>query len=116
MSQSADHAWSVARNRGMGAARRADALRFSSSALTLTPPAQDVRVLLSQRERQVLLVWLSSDSKVEAAQTLYLSVGTINTHLTRIRAKYAAAGRPAPTKAALFARALQDGLTQLGDW
>jgi hypothetical protein len=32
-----------------------------------------------------------------------------------VRAKYASVGRAAPTKAALIARALQDGLLRVGD-
>lgn len=74
-----------------------------------TPP-------LSAREVEVMIAWFASDSKTEAARSVHISVGTINTHLTRIRHKYSAVGRPAPTKAALFARALQDGLTKLDDW
>ncbi|WP_336620140.1 LuxR C-terminal-related transcriptional regulator [Rhodococcus sp. G-MC3] len=74
-----------------------------------TPP-------LSAREVEVMLAWFASDSKTVAARSVHISVGTINTHLTRIRQKYAALGRPASTKAALFARALQDGLTGLDEW
>lgn len=68
------------------------------------------RPRLSNREREVLLNWFRTESKAFVAQQLYVSVGTVNTHLERIRAKYAAAGRPAATKAALVARAIQDGL------
>ncbi|KQU59140.1 LuxR family transcriptional regulator [Rhodococcus sp. Leaf278] len=71
---------------------------------------------LSAREIEVMLAWFASDSKTVAARTVYISVGTINTHITRIRQKYAAVGRSAPTKAALFARALQDGHTHLSEW
>jgi hypothetical protein len=35
--------------------------------------------------------------------------------LSRIRAKYSAVGRTAPTKAALLARALQDGFIDIDD-
>lgn len=70
---------------------------------------------LSEREVEVLVHWLRSDSKSDVARELFLAVGTINTHLTRIRAKYAAVGRPAGTKAALVARAIQDGLLDLED-
>ncbi|AYA24461.1 DNA-binding transcriptional regulator, CsgD family [Rhodococcus rhodochrous J3] len=75
-----------------------------------------VRPLLSAREKEVLLTWLAADSKTEAARRLFISVGTLNTHLQRIRLKYAAAGRDASTKASLLARALQDGLTTLDEW
>ncbi|MFD6101168.1 response regulator [Nocardia salmonicida] len=69
-----------------------------------------IRPKLSDRERQVLLIWFQTESKVMVAQQMYLSVKTVDTHLARIRTKYAAVGRPAPTKAALVARAIKDGL------
>ncbi|GGF91821.1 hypothetical protein GCM10007304_02230 [Rhodococcoides trifolii] len=68
---------------------------------------------LSAREVEVLLAWIRCDSKPAVAASLFLSLGTVNTHMTRIRAKYAAVGRPAPTKASLVARALQDGLIDI---
>ncbi|MGC4989842.1 helix-turn-helix transcriptional regulator [Nocardia salmonicida] len=70
---------------------------------------------LSPRELEVMLAWILSDSKSEVCQTLYLAPGTVNTHLTRIREKYGRVGRPAPTKAALLARALQDGHLRLDE-
>ncbi|MFE7741503.1 LuxR C-terminal-related transcriptional regulator [Nocardia sp. NPDC057455] len=73
------------------------------------------RPALSSREIEVLLAWIASDSKVEVSRRLYISLGTVNTHLARIRDKYAAVGRPAPTKAALVARALQDALIDIED-
>ncbi|MET9025585.1 helix-turn-helix transcriptional regulator [Nocardia sp. NPDC004168] len=81
------------------------------------PPtlASRERPALSSREIEVLLAWIASDSKVEVARRLYISLGTVNTHLARIRDKYAAVGRPAPTKAALVARALQDALIGIDD-
>lgn len=82
----------------------------------LAPLPNPIRPALSDREREVLLAWFRSDSKEEAARSLYIAIGTMNTHITRIRTKYIAVGRPAATKAALFARALQDDLTQLDDW
>ncbi|MFZ2527740.1 MAG: LuxR C-terminal-related transcriptional regulator [Rhodococcus sp. (in: high G+C Gram-positive bacteria)] len=74
------------------------------------------RPLLSAREVEVLLTWLAADSKSQAARELFVSPSTLNTHITRIRLKYASVGRSAPTKAALFARALQDGLTTIDEW
>lgn len=73
------------------------------------------RPILTQREIQVLTGWIKCDSKVDVAKSLFLSLGTVNTHLTRIRAKYAAVGRPASTKASLVARALQDGLLDINE-
>lgn len=71
---------------------------------------------LSSREIEVLLAWLGADSKEDAATALFISASTVSTHLARIRAKYAAVGRDAPTKTHLFARALQDGYTSLDRW
>lgn len=68
------------------------------------------RPTLSARERQVLISWFQTESKELVASNLFITVATVNTHLKRIRAKYAAAGRPASTKASLVARAIQDGL------
>ncbi|MER7450791.1 LuxR C-terminal-related transcriptional regulator [Nocardia beijingensis] len=79
------------------------------------PLGRRPRPVLSSREIEVLLAWIASDSKVEVGQRLFISLGTVNTHLTRIRDKYAAVGRPAPTKAALVARALQDALIDIDD-
>ncbi|KAF0845273.1 regulatory LuxR family protein [Nocardia caishijiensis] len=68
---------------------------------------------LSAREREVLRTWLLSESKTQVAEQLFITRGTINTHLSRARCKYAAIGRDAPTKSALLARALQDGIVGL---
>lgn len=74
------------------------------------------RPALSRREVEVLLAWLAADSKDEAAARLYISASTVSTHISRIRTKYATLQRPAPTKAHLLARALQDGFTTLDEW
>ncbi|MBY4572340.1 helix-turn-helix transcriptional regulator [Gordonia paraffinivorans] len=70
---------------------------------------------LTAREIEVLRTWMLVDSKPAVAKELYISLGTVNTHLTRIRAKYAEIGRPAPTKASLVARAIQDGIMSLDE-
>lgn len=77
--------------------------------------AELLRPVLTQREVEVLRAWLMLDSKLSVAQTLFIAMGTVNTHLTRIRSKYADVGRPAPTKASLVARAVQDGLISLDE-
>ncbi|ROZ98650.1 DNA-binding response regulator [Gordonia sp. OPL2] len=74
------------------------------------------RPVLSSREVEVLLAWLAAESKDEAASALFISASTVSTHLARIRAKYSAVGRDAPTKTHLLARALQDGYTSLDRW
>ncbi|MFC4128124.1 LuxR C-terminal-related transcriptional regulator [Nocardia rhizosphaerae] len=76
---------------------------------------QPIRPALSPREREVLVGWILSDTKSDACAKLHIATGTMNTHLERIREKYERAGRPAHTKAALLARALQDGYLRLSD-
>lgn len=70
---------------------------------------------LAPREKEVLIAWFRTDSKDGVARALHIAPTTVRTHLQRVRAKYAAVGRPAPTKAALVARALQDGLIHVND-
>ncbi|GGV96812.1 hypothetical protein GCM10015535_66930 [Streptomyces gelaticus] len=73
------------------------------------------RPALSARETEVLVEWFQSESKDFVGQRLGISPRTVNTHLEHIRVKYAMIGREAPTKAALLARAIQDGLVQVDD-
>lgn len=73
------------------------------------------RPALSARETEVLVEWFQSESKELVARRLGISPRTVNTHLEHIRIKYAMSGREAPTKAALLARAIQDGLVRLDD-
>ncbi len=68
---------------------------------------------LSKREREVIRAWVTTETKSAAAKTLFLAEGTLSTHLARVRQKYEIAGRPARTKSALLARALQDGIVEL---
>jgi DNA-binding CsgD family transcriptional regulator len=71
---------------------------------------------LTTREVEVLRSWVRHDSKSSAASELFITAATVNTHVNRIRAKYSASGRPANTKAALLARALQDGYVTLDEF
>jgi DNA-binding CsgD family transcriptional regulator len=85
---------------------------------TLPPELSEplrARPELAPREREVLLAWILCDNKNDVASQLEISATTVRTHLQRIRDKYAAVGRPAPTKAALLARAIQDGLIDVND-
>jgi DNA-binding NarL/FixJ family response regulator len=71
------------------------------------------RPKLAPREREVLIAWCRTRSKEVVAAQLHIAPATVRSHLQRIRAKYAAVGRSAPTKSALFARALQDGFINI---
>jgi DNA-binding NarL/FixJ family response regulator len=82
---------------------------------TLATDTRPGRPRLSSREIAVLLEWFRSESREVVAKGLNLSVHTVNTYLDRVRVKYARMGRAAPTKAALVARALQDGLIGIDD-
>ena len=73
------------------------------------------RLNLSDREKQVLRGWLRSDNKEEVARALQIAPTTVRTHVQRVRSKYASAGRPAPTKATLLARAIEDGIVGISD-
>ncbi|MCV7219552.1 response regulator transcription factor [Mycolicibacterium elephantis] len=73
------------------------------------------RPRLTERERQVLVAWFRTENKDVVARKLNIEATTVRTHLQRVRAKYAAIGRPASTKAALIARAIQDGILSVDD-
>ena len=73
------------------------------------------RPTLAPREKEILLAWFRTDSKEEAARRLSIAPSTVRTTLQRIRAKYAATGRPATTKTALVARAIEDGIIGIDD-
>lgn len=70
---------------------------------------------LAPREKEVLIAWFRTESKDVVARQLQIAPTTVRTHLQRVRAKYAAVGRPATTKAALVARAIQDGIVSVDD-
>ncbi|MFG1929733.1 LuxR C-terminal-related transcriptional regulator [Mycobacterium sp. NPDC048908] len=71
------------------------------------------RANLAPREKEVLVAWFRTESKDLVARQLQIAPTTVRTHLQRVRAKYAAVGRPAATKAALVARAIQDGIVNV---
>jgi DNA-binding NarL/FixJ family response regulator len=107
-----------------GPAHLIAAIRAAAANLPYTPPAlaraigddtRHGRPRLTAREIDVLLNWFAAESKEMVARKLGLSVSTVNTYINRVRIKYANAGREAPTKAALVARAIQDGLVRLED-
>ena len=69
------------------------------------------RPALSQRQREVLLAYVSSgDLLPTIARRLGMDPESVKTHLRRVRGKYAEIGRPAPTRRDLYERAMEDGL------
>jgi DNA-binding NarL/FixJ family response regulator len=67
---------------------------------------------LSPREQEILGLYASGETAVSVALRTGLSRETIADYITRIRKKYAAAGRPAASRVDLFRRALEDGLVE----
>ncbi len=68
---------------------------------------------LSPQERRALVLYASGLPLKTVARQLDISVETAKTYLTRVRDKYASAGREARTKIALHQRAVEDGLLGL---
>ena len=89
-----------------------DRLRYFGSAAD-TPDRRHPN--LTPREREILIAWIHDDNKDAVARRFSISAATVRSVVQRVRVKYAAVGRPAPTKAALVARALQDGLVKIDD-
>ncbi|MBN6041054.1 response regulator transcription factor [Amycolatopsis sp. 195334CR] len=73
------------------------------------------RPRLSPRETEVLRAWFASSSKELVAAKLHITVKTVDTHIARVRVKYANAGRAARTKSELVTRALDDGVITLAE-
>lgn len=102
----------------IGAVRAAaDHLPYLTPALggTLGTDPRAHRPQLSPREIDVLIQWFHCESKEMVGHKLGLSARTVGSYIDRVRIKYANVGRPAPTKAALVARAIQDGLVSPHD-
>jgi DNA-binding CsgD family transcriptional regulator len=68
------------------------------------------RPQLSKRQVDVLTAYGRSNALLDVvARELDITPETLKTHLRRIRAKYAAVGRAAPTRRDLYVRAIEDG-------
>lgn len=65
---------------------------------------------LTPRESQVLGLYASGETAEQVSELLFISRETVIDHIRRIRGKYAAAGRPSPTKVDLYRRAVEDGM------
>ena len=73
------------------------------------------RPRLSGQEVQALRLWFQLPKKLSVATEMRISVDTVDQYISRARVKYAAAGRPAMNKAAMVARAIEDGLVRPED-
>lgn len=64
---------------------------------------------LSERQLEVLELYASGEPAKRVGRMTGLAQDTVNDYLGRIRVKYQAVGRPAPTKTDLYRRAQEDG-------
>lgn len=64
---------------------------------------------LTKREADVLTRYAMGETAEMVGAALFVTRETVHDHIRRIRSKYNAAGRPAPTKVDLFRRAVEDG-------
>lgn len=83
-----------------------------ASAIEGDPAFTDAQ--LSLREREVLQLYAAGLPLKEVARRLGIAYSTAKENISRVRAKYVEAGRPAPTKIDLLHRAVEDGLIAHG--
>jgi DNA-binding NarL/FixJ family response regulator len=86
-----------------------------SQARAILADQHPARPALSQQERQALLLWFQGMSKASVGRRMSISENTVRQYINRARAKYAATGRTAPSKDALLARAIEDGVIKPGE-
>jgi len=86
-----------------------------STAGAMWADARPDRPQLSAQERTALLLWFQGMSKASVGSRMNISAHTVTQYINRARIKYAKVGRAGPTKAALLARAIEDGLIRAED-
>jgi two-component system, NarL family, nitrate/nitrite response regulator NarL len=86
-----------------------------SQARAMLADSDPARPALSEQERQALLLWFQGMSKASVGRRMSISENTVRQYISRARAKYAASGRTAPSKDALLARAVEDGVIKLSE-
>ena len=86
-----------------------------SQARAMLDDQRPARPALSEQERQALLLWFQGMSKASVGRRMSISENTVRQYISRARAKYAATGRTAPSKDALLARAIEDGVIKPGE-
>jgi DNA-binding CsgD family transcriptional regulator len=69
-----------------------------------------LRPTLSDQERRALQLYASGLKMTAVAHTMNVSPHTAKEYIARVRAKYAAAARPARTKTDLYREAVRDHL------
>lgn len=98
-----------------------DAIVGTAHDRPVVPPAMagvivaDQRPHLAPQERTALLLWFQSRSKAAVAERMGIRETTVKQYIDRARVKYGQVGRHAASKAALLARAIEDGLIRPDD-
>jgi DNA-binding CsgD family transcriptional regulator len=86
-----------------------------SQAETMLADRRPRRPALSAQERQTLMLWFQGMSKASVARRMSITENTVRQYISRARTKYATAGRPASSKDALLARAIEDEIIHPGE-
>jgi two-component system, NarL family, nitrate/nitrite response regulator NarL len=86
-----------------------------SQAKAILADQRPARPALSQQEQQALLLWFQGMSKASVGRRMSITENTVRQYINRARMKYAATGRPAPSKDALLARAIEDEIITPGE-
>ena len=97
------------------AAARGETVASAEWAAALDGDSEFVTARLTDREAEVLALYASGETADRVAALLFLSRQTVYKHIGRIRQKYAAVDRAAPTKVDLFRRAVEDGFVPESD-
>lgn len=85
-------------------------LYVSTDLAAMIAAEPDSRVSLSQQEQRALMLYSSGMKLDSVARRMGVSPATAKEYIRRVRAKYAAAGTPVPTKVELYRKAQEDGL------
>ncbi|MEU6156095.1 hypothetical protein ABZ816_39565 [Actinosynnema sp. NPDC047251] len=85
------------------------------AAVAWTAPGSDADVVVFDLQQSGQVSMYRDLRQLVEVGRLEITVRTVNSYIDRARIKYADAGRSAPTKAALVARAIQDGFVRLED-
>lgn len=96
--------------RAIEATMRDETIATPDWATALLEDSGFVDAHLTRRETEVLARYASGQTAEQVAKALFVSRDTVLDHLRRIRGRYAAVGRQAPTKIDLHMRAAEDGL------
>lgn len=89
---------------------RGEVAATSDWAAAIDADDEFVAAALTEREMEVLALYASGETAERVANQLFISRETVLDHIRRIRAKYAAVERAAPSKLDLHRRAVEDGI------